>query len=220
MQTKANSEATRVSAISDSSDSSSEDDSSSGSRKKRSIRHRHQYRPSNPTAQVWGSRLEFLLASIGFATGLGNVWRFPCTAYKSGGKHFNKFPFSLSYIFSTLLGAFLIPFCVMVCQLFPFNTSKDDDEWLFNEGFPVRHPDADPRIGGGPIHARRPSWSHEKHMPSFLRLLFKWHLRCSFEPVFDDYRPQSSLVLTGYDWIQVSALEWWCWVCCSARTTA
>lgn len=86
MQAKASSGATRVSAVSDCSDSSSDDDSSSGSRnKKRSYRHRHRYRPNNPTAQVWGSRLEFLLASIGFATGLGNVWRFPCTAYKSGG---------------------------------------------------------------------------------------------------------------------------------------
>lgn len=40
--------------------------------------------------QLWGSRLEFLLACIGFAVGLGNVWRFPYTAYKSNGGKLKK----------------------------------------------------------------------------------------------------------------------------------
>lgn len=33
----------------------------------------------------WGNKIEFILAIIGFAVGLGNVWRFPYLAQKNGG---------------------------------------------------------------------------------------------------------------------------------------
>lgn len=38
-----------------------------------------------PRRQHWTSKMQFVLACIGYSVGLSNVWRFPYIMFKSGG---------------------------------------------------------------------------------------------------------------------------------------
>lgn len=46
--------------------------------------------------QQWSHPVEFLMSCVSLSVGLGNIWRFPMTAYENGG------------------GAFLIPYLVVL----------------------------------------------------------------------------------------------------------
>lgn len=52
--------------------------------------------PAPDTREEWTGQLGFVLAAIGSAVGLGNIWRFPGVAYENGG------------------GAFMIPYLVAI----------------------------------------------------------------------------------------------------------
>lgn len=38
---------------------------------------------------AWNSKLQYILAQVGFSVGLGNVWRFPYLCQKNGGGKFS-----------------------------------------------------------------------------------------------------------------------------------
>ena len=56
--------------------------------------------------EQWGSRAGFILAAVGSAIGLGNIWRFPYMAYDNGGG-----AFFIPYLFAMITAG--IPFMIL-----------------------------------------------------------------------------------------------------------
>lgn len=82
--------------------------------------------------EQWGTRVGFVVASIGSAIGLGNIWRFPYMAYDNGGG-----AFLIPYFFAMLTAG--IPIIIMEFALghkfkgsapMSFAKAKEKWEWL------------------------------------------------------------------------------------------
>ena len=58
--------------------------------------------------EQWSSRYGFLLASVGFAVGLGNIWRFPYVTGQNGGS---------AFLFIYLAAALIIGLPLLITEL-------------------------------------------------------------------------------------------------------
>ncbi|XP_043280535.1 sodium-dependent nutrient amino acid transporter 1-like isoform X2 [Venturia canescens] len=77
---------------------------------------------------TWGNGIEFLMSCIAMSIGLGNVWRFPFTAYENGGG---------AFLIPYIIVLFLVgkPFYYLEMILGQFTSKSSVKMWAMNPGF-------------------------------------------------------------------------------------
>ena len=74
--------------------------------------------------EQWGTRLGFILAALGSAVGLGNIWRFSYVAGENGGA---------AFLIIYILFAFLIGFPIMMAEMMIGRKAQSDAVHSFHK---------------------------------------------------------------------------------------
>lgn len=93
----------------------------------------------------WGNHCEYFLTALGFAVGLGNVWRFPYVAYNNGGGTF-LIPY---FICLLLLGIPLFFMEMVLGQYTGVSCTKVKHKQKMSSIYRQSHPQIFPRLVPG-----------------------------------------------------------------------